>query len=328
MRTVRWGIVGTGRMAATIADEINAMRSYGTSVEAVASREMDKARAFAQRHGVNRAVDDLGALATDAAVDALYIATPHTHHLDGLLAAVAAGKAVLCEKPFTLNAAETDRVVRAADNSGSFVMEAMWSRFLPALAAVRAIVNAGILGRVHLIVGGGAFQPDRSGDHYLFDPARGGGVLLDAGVYLLSLTSMLLGTPTRIQASGRIGATGVDEQDAIVLEHANGAMALLYLSLHARRSPDLEILGDAGRLRIQAPVFRPTRLTLVDRSGAESTQDYPIEGSGYGYQIREVIDAVRAGRRDSPIMPVSESRSIMQTMDSIRRQIGLVYPGE
>lgn len=315
-------------MATQVAAEILTLQSQGAVLEAVASRSPASARAFSQQHGAVRCFDDVRALATDPQVDAVYIATPHTLHCEGMLQAVAAGKPTLCEKPFTINAGEAMRVAESAQRSGVFVMEAMWSRFLPAIAAVRSIVASGRIGRVQMIVGGGAFMPDRNADHYLLNPALGGGVLLDAGVYLLSLTSMLLGAPTRIQASGRIGATGVDEQDAILLEHACGATALLYLSLHARRSPDLEIMGDAGRLRIGSPVFKSSRLTLSDRDGVESVQEFPIEGSGYGYQIREVNDAVRTNRTDSPIMPLSESLSIMRTMDTIRRQIGLVYPGE
>ena len=328
MQPVRWGIVGTGRMATLVAGEIRILQSQGAKLAAVASRSPDAARAFSQQCGAARCFGDARALARDPDIDAVYIATPHTLHGEGMLEMIAAGKPTLCEKPFTINAMEATRVVEAARRGKVFVMEAMWSRFLPAIAAVRSIVASGAIGRVQMMVGGGAFMPDRSTDHYLLNLALGGGVLLDAGVYLLSLTSMLLGEPTRIQASGRLGATGVDEQDAIVLEHDRGATALLYISLHARRSPDLEILGDAGRLRIGSPVFKPSRLTLWDRDGVESVQDFPIEGSGYGYQIREVNDAVRTGRRESLVMPLSESLSIMRTMDTIRRQIGLVYPGE
>ncbi len=328
MKPVRWGIVGTGRMACVLAREITAMQPDAAVLEAVASRQMPTARAFSQQYGAARCFDDFRALAKDPGIDALYIATPHTAHRECMLEAAAAGKAVLCEKPFTINAVEAQSVIQAAQRGGAFLMEAMWSRFLPAIAEVRSLVASGAIGQVQMMVGGGAFIPDRGADHYLLNRALGGGVLLDAGVYLLSLTSMLLGPPTRIQATGRIGPTGVDEQDAILLEHAGGATALLYVSLHARRSPDLEILGDAGRLRIGAPVFKPTRLTLWDKDGAESVRDFPIQGSGYGYQLLEVHEALRAGRRESPIMPLRETLSIMHTMDTIRRQIGLTYPGE
>ena len=329
MRVIRWGIMGTGHMASTVAQEMRRLRGAGIELVAVASRSRDRAAGFAARHAVAAAVDGCAALAARADVDAVYIATPHTCHADHMLACIEAGKAALCEKPFTINAAEARRIVAAARARRVFVMEAMWTRFLPALAALRAHLEAGTVGRVQLVTGGGAFQPDRTRPHYLLDRDLGGGVLLDAGVYLLSMASMLLGAPSRCQASGRIGATGVDEQDAILLDHPGGAQALLYVSLHSRRAPDLEILGDAGRIHVAAPVFRPERLTVC-RNGdaAPQASEHPVEGSGYGYQLLAVAEAVRAGRQECPLMPLDESLAIMATMDGVRRQLGLSYPHE
>jgi predicted dehydrogenase len=245
-----------------------------------------------------------------------------------MLACLQGGKAVLCEKPFTLNAHEAERVIAAARSRRVFVMEALWTRFLPAVVALREMIVAGAIGRVQMLIGGGAFVPDFGPEHYLLDKRLGGGVLLDAGVYLVSMASMILGAPSRILASGSLGRHGIDEQDAIVLEHPDGSSALLYVSLRARRSPDLEILGDGGRIRVAAPVFRPAKLTIWEKDGSESTRDFPIAGSGYGYQLLAVSDAVRAGRHESTVMPLAESLSIMQSLDAVRRQIGLVYPGE
>lgn len=328
MQPLRWGVIGTGRMAAALADEFKAMPRAEAVLGAVASRDRNKAESFAHRHGLSRSYDDYRTLLQDPEVDAVYIATPHTEHQDCMLAAIHAGKTVLCEKPFTINAVQARRVRDAARNAGVFAMEAMWSRFLPAIVAARELVAAGRIGQVQMITGGGAFVPDRQSDHYLLDRLRGGGVLLDAGVYLISLTSMLLGTPTRIQSSGRLGGSGVDEQVAILLDHADGANACLYVSLHARRAPDLEVLGDAGRMRIAAPLFRPTSLTLWDDKGLESAHDFPIHGSGYGYQIKAVHRALRAGLTECADMPLDESLNIMATMDMIRQQMNLVYPAE
>ncbi|MBS0614253.1 MAG: Gfo/Idh/MocA family oxidoreductase [Proteobacteria bacterium] len=315
-------------MASVLAAEFASLPTTEVRLLAIAGRNAERTAAFAAAHDIARTYHDIEALARDPDIDALYIATPHTLHYECLLAAIEAGKAVLCEKPFTLNARQAAEVIALARRRGVFVMEAMWTRFLPAIAALRELVAAGTLGRIELLVGGGAFMPDRHGGHYLFDPHRGGGVLLDAGVYLVSLSSMLLGQPRRIQAAGRLGDSGVDEQDAWLFEHACGAMASLYVSLHARRSPDLEILGDAGRIRIAAPVFRPTRLHLWDQQGNEQLREYPITGSGYGYQVRAVNQALLHGQSESPVMPLDETLTIMQTLDSIREQMGLIYPAE
>lgn len=332
MHEVRWGIVGTGRMAATIAAELQAAHGLGMRLVAVASRDADRGRLFAARHTVPgqpspRAWTGVEALAQDE-LDAVYVATPHVRHAADALACLAGGKAVLCEKPFTLNAAEAERVAAAARAGGRFLMEALWTRFLPAIAALRERLAGGALGRVRTIVGGGAFVPELPPGHYLRDPALGGGALLDAGVYLVSLASMLLGMPIRVRAGGLLGASGVDEQVAIVLSHADGAQALLYVSLQARRSPDLEILCERGRIRVWAPVFRPTRLSVWPADGGEQVLEFPVEGSGYGAQLAEVCAALRAGRTESAIMPVAESVSIMRTLDAVRAELGLRYPAE
>ncbi len=325
---VLWGIVGTGHMASVLATEFATLAADEAQLVAVCGRDAGRAAAFAARHDIRRIHGDFRHLAKDPDIDVLYIATPHPLHHECMLAAIEAGKAVLCEKPFTVNAVQAAEAIDAARRRGVFVMEAMWTRFLPAIAALRELLAGGAIGRIQMIVGGGAFMPDRNAGHYLFDPRRAGGVLLDAGVYLVSMASMLLGTPVRIQASGRIGASGVDEQDAVLLDHEGGATACLYVSLHSKRPPELEILGDAGRICIPAPVFRPAHLVLWDREGRELRMEHPIEGSGYGYQLRAVNAALRAGLTGCPIMPLEESLGIMRTLDGIRARIGLVYPGE
>ncbi|MGH8265072.1 MAG: Gfo/Idh/MocA family protein [Steroidobacterales bacterium] len=328
MTAVRWGILGTGRMAETVAKEFAALRAEGIDLAGVASRSTDKAHAFAGRHGIPKPFGDYAKLAADPGIDAIYIATPHTEHAGNMLSAIAGGKAVLCEKPFTVNARQARIVIDAARSRGTFLMEAMWTRFLPAVSALRELIASGTIGRVQMIVGGGAFLPDRTQAHYLLDKSLAGGALLDAGVYLVSMASMLLGTPTRSQIAGSLGPSGVDEHDAMVFEHAGGAMSLLYISLRTSRAPDLEILGDTGRIHVAAPIFRPTRLTVATTDGKSSVHDYPIAGSGYGYQIREVSEGLRAGRRESAVMPLAESLSIVETMDRLRGQMGLRYDGE
>ncbi len=327
MKRVRWGIVGTGNMARTVAGEISAMRDEGIELAAVASRDRGRARDFAARFGVPLAVGDPAEFSA-LDLDAVYIATPHTQHSEQMLSCLRAGRAVLCEKPFTLNATEARLVLDAAAHGPVFAMEAMWTRFLPAMVALRELLAAGAIGRVRMVTGGGAFIPDRSKPGYLLDPALGGGALLDAGVYLVSLVSMICGSPRSVLAQGSLGPSGVDEQVALLLSHADDAQAAVYVSLQARRSPELEILGEAGRIRIGAPVFRPIRLTCWNRDGVESVHDYPIEGTGYGYQIRAVCAALRSGETECGIMPLAESLSIMLTLDEVRRQIGLRYPSE
>jgi predicted dehydrogenase len=315
-------------MAATVAAELQALRPEGLELAAVASRDRSKAAEMCARFDGARAVEGYQALAEASDVDAVYIATPHTLHADNMLECIAAGKAVLCEKPFTISARDAESVIAASRRQRVFVMEAMWTRFLPAVIALRDLLRRGEIGRVQMLVGGGAFQPPRVPGQYLFDPALGGGALLDAGVYLVSMASMILGTPTAVNAAGCIGTSGVDEQTSIVLSHGDGSHALLYVSLRARRSPDLEILGEQGRIRIEAPIFRPAALTVWDSSGRSRSLEFPIDGSGYGYQLREVASALREDRIESSVMPLDETLAIMRTMDAVRERIGLRYPVE
>jgi predicted dehydrogenase len=315
-------------MAATLAGELAGLREEGHELVAVASRQRSKAVDFAAQHGIAETFGSDSELTRCDGINAVYIATPHHLHAANMLDCIAGGKAVLCEKPFTINGEQAAEVIEAARRARVFVMEAMWTRFLPSIVALRELLCAGALGRVDTIVGGGAFIPSPTPGHYLFDRNLGGGVLLDAGVYLVSLASMVLGTPTRVLASGQIGESGIDEHASMLLEHGDGATAQLYVSLRARRSPDLEILGDRGRVRIEAPVFRPGSLTVWDTGGQASSLPFPVTGTGYGYQLREMATALRSGRMESAVLSLAETLSIMRTMDAVREQIGLQYPFE
>lgn len=321
MKSIRWGIFGTGRMAATMAEELLRLESQGARLVAVASRGRTRADRFATRFGIRTAHASYVELARDGSVDLVYIATPPAEHHAHIGLCLRNGKAVLCEKPFTTDAAQAYEVIELARERGLFLMEAMWTRFLPASTALRSLISNGAIGRPQLLIGGGAFVPTYDPDHYLFSPRLGGGVLLDAGVYLVSLASMLLGPVRRVHASGDVGAHGVDDHDCFILDHDGSARALLYVSLRARRAPDLELLGDAGRIQIGAPVFRPTRLVVSRQSRADEILDLPAEGSGYGYQIIAAMDALRDGRMETEEMPLDETLSIMTVMDEIRRQL-------
>lgn len=328
MSPLRFGIVGTGQMAAAFATDIGALSDAGVVVAGVASRRRAAAEAFAAKHGIERAFGSYEDLAADPAIDVAYIATPHVHHEAHTLLCLRSGKHVLCEKPFAINAAQADRMIECARANDRFLMEALWTRFLPAIKAAREQVAGGKLGRVQLVTGGGAFVPAASDHQYLFKRSLGGGVLLDAGVYYVSLVTGFLGPALGLKATGIIGSHGVDEQDYWLSEHADGAQAGCYVSLRTRRPPDLEVLGERGRLLLHAPVFCPTRLALMRPGLPDEIQDHPIDGSGYRYQALEVLRCVRSGLRESPELTLAESRAVMVTMDDIRAQVGMRYQGE
>ena len=325
-RKFRLGILGTGRMANDFAESLAGQPDL--VLQAVGSRQKQTADEFAAKHDIKNAHGDYGALVSDSDVDIVYIATPHTQHCQNSLDCIEAGKAVICEKPFTLNADEAFAVISKARRENIFIMEAMWTRFLPAVVRLRELIDENAVGSVQTILAGGAFMPSFDPENYLFNKSLGGGVLLDAGVYLVSMASMVLGNPASICAVGRKGRSGVDENDAMVLGYENGANALLYVSLQAQSSPEMRILGDRGEIHVHAPIFSPASLTLRRYEGVPERLDLPFTGKGYQYQVSHVAECLRAGKTESDIMPLDETMSIMQALDTIRRQIGLVYPQE
>jgi len=323
---VRLGILGTGNMARAFAAGLR--QAPNIELKAVASRAQASASKFAAEFAAPKSYPDYAALVADPDIDLVYIATPHSLHAENSLMCLEAGKAVLCEKPFAINATEAAQVVRKAREKNLFLMEAMWTRYLPSVVKLRELLAEGTIGNIQLMLAGGAFMPPFDPDAYLFRPDLGGGVLLDAGVYLVSMASMVFGSPTKVLAAGSKGQTGVDEHDAFVLEHANGAIASMYVSLRASASPDLTLLGDRGKIYLHAPVFAPPKLTLSIKGQPEQVLAFPYEGNGYQFQAIEAANCILAGRSESSLMPLDETLAILQTMDNIRRQLDLIYPME
>ena len=260
----------------------------------------------------------------------MYVATPHPGHHDAALVAIEAGKAVLVEKPFTMDAAEARALVDAARARGTFLMEAMWTRHLPRTLAIRALVESGRIGDVVLVTAehGQWFADDP--EFRLFAPALGGGALLDLGIYPVSFAHMLLGTPRAITAVSDPAFTGVDGQTSMILQFDGGAHAVLTTTLRGQSECHAVIVGREGRIEIDGVFYRPGSFRLVPRVGRDDgepevfTFDEP--GHGLRYQAAEVGRCLRAGLTESPRLPLDETVSIMETLDEVRRQIGLTYP--
>jgi predicted dehydrogenase len=323
--TVRWGILGPGRIARKFALALR--ESEDAILAAVGSRSRDRAEAFAREYGAPTGHDSYEALAGDPQVDAVYVATPHPFHLPHTVLCLSAGKHVLCEKPLALNAAQGERMIEAAREADRLLMEAMWTRFLPTMARVRGLLAEGAIGEPRLLTADFGFRAPFDPASRLFDPALGGGALLDLGVYPLSLALMLFGEPARITSAVNLGTTGVDEEAAILLHHEHGEMAVLTASSRLATPGRARIHGTGGWIRIHPPWQGSTRLT-VGSGDAEETLDLPHRGGGFAHQVEAFMDLLREGRRDSPVMPLAGSLAVMRTMDAMRAQWGLRYPGE
>ena len=322
---INWGILAPGKIAHQFADGLKAVPDARLS--AVGSRTLAKAEAFAEKYQAPKRYGSYEALAADPDVHAIYIATPHPQHKDAALLCLSHGKAVLCEKPFTVNAKEAAEVIDFARAKDLFVMEAMWSRFFPAMARVRALLAAGAVGEPRMLQADFGFRAGVDPNSRLFSPALAGGGLLDVGVYPVSLASMIFGAPTEVSGLAQIGETGVDEQAAMTLKYAGGQLASLITGIRINTPHEALIFGTEGSIKLHAPWWNLAKIT-VNSGGKIEEMDLPFGVSGMKFEAKEVGDCLRAGKTESAILPLSETLSVMQTLDALRAQWGLKYPME
>jgi predicted dehydrogenase len=323
---IRWGIIGTGWVAKEFATGLTVLPE--AELVAVGSRTAESANQFADMFGVPHRHASYEALVNDSEVDVVYVATPHNLHKENSLLGLQAGKAVLCEKPFTINAAEAEAVIQFARGNKLFLMEAMWTRFIPLVVKVRQLLADRVIGDVQMLVADLGMRKDFDPKHRLFALQLGGGALLDLGIYPVSLASMVLGPPSRITSMAQLGETGVDEQAAIILGYDRGRLAILYTSLRIDTPMEAILLGTKGRIRIHSPMYRPTKLALSLLGQEDNIIEMPLEGNGYNYEAAEVMRCLQAGELESDTMPLDETLAIMKTMDQIRAQWGRKYPME
>jgi predicted dehydrogenase len=328
--TVRWGLLATGAIARQFAQGLRS--APGAELVAVGSRTREAAERFGAEFGVPHRHASYQAVAEDPEVDVVYIGTPHNLHCDNTLMCLEAGKPVLCEKPFAINASQAERMVAQARSKRLFLMEALWTRYLPAMIELRRLFAAGTIGPIRMIEADFGFRPEYDPLGRLYNPDLGGGALLDIGIYPISLTAMLLGLPARMTAMAELGRTGVDERSGILFGYPGGELAVLTFSLTTDMPSEILVLGTEGWIRVHGPIYRPEKLTVSLKSmrGARDEREIPlpVKGNGYNYEAVEVMRCLREGRLESPGMTLDESLAIMRLMDGIRAQWGLRYPGE
>lgn len=346
-RPVRWGIIGAGGVAHGFGTALRSMPD--ARIVAVASRRPESAHAFASTFGPMQVHLDASELVRDPLVDVVYVATPNHRHVHDTLLCLRHGKPVLCEKPFTLDAEQARAVVAEARHLGVFCMEAMWMRFVPAIRRAAELVEAGAIGEVRTLHADFSVRAPFDPHDRLFDPAMGGGALLDLGVYPLSLADLLLGPATLVSARAVMGATGVDEHLGVVTVHGDGRLATSTASLRATGPNQAVVAGTAGTLRIRGPICRPTRLDLSTsaESGSPATDSgrrrhvsvldravrrvrartrhlrVPLDGNGYEGEAAEVMRCLRDGLTESPSMPLDTSMRLMELVDDVRMCQGM-----
>ena len=325
-RAIRWGILGAGNIAHLFAEGLSILSD--AKLIAVGSRSREKATKFAGKFDIPKLHGSYVDLANDPDVDVIYVATPHPFHKEHSILCLEAGKAVLCEKPLAVNAQEVGEMIECARKSGKFLMEAMWTRFLPVMVKVREWLVEEAIGEVRMFTADFGFRSGWNPEGRLLNPNLAGGALLDVGVYNVAMASMVLGKqPSRITGMAHIGATGVDEQSAMVLGYDEGQLAILSCAIRTSTPREARILGTEGTIHI--PGFWHATSATLDVSGKDAEQiEIPLDGNGYNYEAIEVMHCLRAGKLESDIMTLDESFSIMETMDKIRAHWGLKYPME
>ena len=325
-RVIKWGILGTGGIAGAFARDLNFAKN--TEKLAVGSRTKESAEKFAEEHGFSRAYGSYEELVQDQDIDAIYVATPHPFHKENVLTCLRAGKAVLCEKPFTINSGELEEIIQFARDQKLFLMEAMWTRFLPPIVKMKEWIDSGEIGEVLLVKADFGFRAPWDPEWRLFNPALGGGALLDVGIYPVTFASMIFGTnPEKILSTAHIGETGVDEQFSILMSYPSGKTATLNGAFRIDLTNEAYIHGTKGYIRI--PFFHSARSATLYKDGKEAeTFNDDRQSEGYAFEIEEVGKCLSQGLLESPVVPLDESLKIMKLMDEIRGQWGLKYPFE
>jgi len=326
MSTIRWGVLGTGWMASTMADALAVVPD--AELIAVGSRTNEAAERFGRAHGVPKRFAQYEDLVACPDVDIVYVATPHASHAGDAALALNAGKPVLCEKPLTVNAREASHLIDLAHSRSLLLMEAMWTRYVPAVVTLREWMAAGTIGAIRHVSATLGWAREVDPAHRLFDPTRAGGALLDLGVYPVSFFSMLLGTPTDIAGVMTPAPTGVDLQCAGTLTYANGAVATFAVSLAADLPNEVRIVGTDGWIRVHAPMVAPESLSRGVGREVMETVHRPLLGNGYPHEVLAVNDCLRAANLESDLMPLDESLQVMQTLDALRAPWTLKYTAD
>ena len=323
---LRWGILATGGIAHSFARDL---RTAGLDITAVGSRRADAAASFAAEFGIAHAHGSYEDLVADPEVDIVYVATPHPSHAENAILALQAGKHVLVEKPFALNATEAALVRDVARSEGLLAMEAMWTRYLPHMVRIRQLLAEGALGEIRAVLADHTQRISTDPAHRLNALELGGGALLDLGIYPVSFAWDILGAPTSIAASATLGPTGADSEVATIFTHASGAVSTTLAASHAAGPNAAHIVGTEGRIQIDAVWYAPTTFRLHSGDGTvveEYTSE--VEGRGMQYQALAAEEYVASGKNDSELLPIDETVAIMEALDEVRSLIGVRYPGE
>ncbi len=324
-KTIKWGIIGIGKIAEKFASDLATVPH--TQLHAVASTSLERAKDFAERHNSPFFYDSYEGIFQTPDLDAIYIATPHTSHCENTLLCIKHKIPVLCEKPFAMNLRQVQKMVEAAQGNDTFLMEAMWTRFNPAIEKTLDLIAKGHIGKVKSIHADFGFVAPFVPERRVFNPNLGGGAMLDVGIYPAFLALLILGYPTDIQAVSNFGATGIDDTTSFVLGYKNDATATLSCSFVTETRTEGFIYGEKGYIQIGSRFHETKDVTLFETGNEPVKFTFPRETFGYNYEIEEVNACVRAGKKQSDKMPLSMSIKLISLLDEVRQKAGIIYEG-
>lgn len=323
MAVTRWGILGCGRIAHKFAQDLQTIPD--ARLHAVASTDLNRAVTFAADYGAPNAYGRYEDLLSCPDLDVVYIATTHNFHYENTLMCLNGGLPVLCEKPFAMNSRQVRTMVETAREKGVFLMEALWSRFMPCIVKAKELADSGAIGTVTGLRADFGFRAPFDPEKRLFNKALGGGSLLDIGIYPLFLSYLLLGKPTTVKAAAVFGQTGIDEQCGMVLTYANGAMANLFSTLTAKTDTDACIYGSTGNLHIGGRFHEGQSVTIKPAEGDRQIYTYPRQTWGYNYEANHVMQCLREGKTESPLWSLDDSLNLIDLLDTLRQAAGIQY---
>jgi predicted dehydrogenase len=335
-KPLRWGILGAGNIARRWSNDV--VKLNDQKIQAVGSRDLEKANTFADKYEIPNRHNSYEALVADPEVDAIYVATPHNFHKEHVLLALNAGKHVLCEKPFTVNAKEAAVLIAAAKEKKLLLMEGMWSQVFPILLKAKELIASGAIGKPRQIIadfgyGAGKVKDDgrleiTNPGSRLFDINLIGGGLMDVGVYPVHLATFFFGNPVAVSALGILGDSGVDENMGMLLKFANGEIGITTTSIQVTTPFEAVILGTGGKIEIHSPWWKAQSMTLHVSGQAPEKIEMTHEGEGFQFEAMHFADTLRSGKTESDVLTHDRTLAVMQSLDTMRGQIGLKYPGE
>lgn len=324
MKVFNWGIIGPGKIAHKFAQDLQKLPN--ARLHAVASRSLDRAQAFGETYGASHYFGAYQEIVNCPDLDVVYIATPHTGHFENTLLCLRHKIPVLCEKPLAVNLRQVQRMILAAQQSQTFLMEAIWTRFLPTHLKMWELIQQGAIGKVLSVKADFGFKANFNPDGRLFNKALAGGALLDIGIYPVFLAMNVLGKPDEILAMGHIGSTGVDEEVGVLFKYKEGQTAHLHSTIRSDTKTEAFIYGSSGTIYLHTRWHEPSTMSLLQTGQTPVHFKFAYKTHGYSYEAEEVMRCLEAGKIESEYLPLQFSADLMDVLFSIRHQIGLVYP--